>query len=1029
MNHVAGGPSPELPAREASVPHDDDEPYTIKCICHFEDDDGATVFCERCETWQHIECYYPGKRVPEVHNCVDCEPRPVDEKRAQDRQRRRRELGTVHERKVRRPPAKVSKRKPKDAGPNGVHLNGCPVAAKAATLPPSDRRNGVARDQPPPAKRPKTTHRPSSSVTSHAAEHKRTGSIVPPVEARPIPALSPPDSASDAHSPLVGQRPDYFGFEYPRKPKADPAESPLPGNIVSDAAVGDAMAAWANDEEALRRVTHGHNPTDVFHFVGAPWEVSEWPELVVRTKNATSSLDGYASPTAVQPYLRLDSFIPAGGVVGELKGRIGYLQDYYREATSRGLTLRHPEPLVFFHPHLPICIDARRDGTPCRFVRRSCRPNVVLRTIVSAGAEYHFCLCATESLEPGTEITLGWDPDGDVRALLGRALGDTVFTPPFKSEKLTPAEHDEVADWVERVLAAHGGCACYDAARCAFARIGRRRSSEPLDAVQTWSDQIKPHKFRDPASHHSPANNGAMVNGRALGGMHLSREHDEDHNDDSRSTSGSFPSKPHSRDMTPLTHFSSDLPTTTPGSELSDREKRKIAAVERTFEQLEQEHHHQSQRKKKRNSSQANLPTTAPPTTMSTPHPFSARVHSPDVHLQRRPTARSTSTSQPTTPSAVVKTEDVHHGVPYPIDTRPSSNGQRGPPSTSSSVDDPSHEPLPSRPSSYVDADAQTEPSEVVWHQRRVVLSARRPVVPLTRKLLVRCHADRIRHEELERKRQMAWTAPEPAAPTSTSAPSDETALIKDRDVDVNTPLIAATLERRGSGEVKLEHEPELAFATQTLGLAVQKPRPPDASEGGLLMSDETPLESLEPLKPPPPAPVAAAASGAAAAASVPPSRPLRHPEAVAVGGYSRSVINGPRSAGLRVQLPTAGHGSSVSASMPWSAGACIQQSPHGPLQPPVPFSPSVIGSVTQPSPIKKKLSLSDYVSRKREAEAPLSGNSASTNAPSKLASSPLIGEVKGPGAGQGATGAEAPGKPAEGTVVASPSGDAPVAP
>ncbi|KAJ6136679.1 hypothetical protein N7497_012383 [Penicillium chrysogenum] len=55
----------------------DEEPYTIKCICSFDEDDGNTVFCEGCETWQHILCYYPDKKVPDVHNCVDCEPRPL----------------------------------------------------------------------------------------------------------------------------------------------------------------------------------------------------------------------------------------------------------------------------------------------------------------------------------------------------------------------------------------------------------------------------------------------------------------------------------------------------------------------------------------------------------------------------------------------------------------------------------------------------------------------------------------------------------------------------------------------------------------------------------------------------------------------------------------------------------------------------------------------------------------------------------------------------------------------------------------
>ncbi|KAI9821894.1 MAG: hypothetical protein M1827_002476 [Pycnora praestabilis] len=48
------------------------EMYTIKCLCGNSEDDGNTVRCEECDTWQHIECYYPNAKVSEVHNCIDC---------------------------------------------------------------------------------------------------------------------------------------------------------------------------------------------------------------------------------------------------------------------------------------------------------------------------------------------------------------------------------------------------------------------------------------------------------------------------------------------------------------------------------------------------------------------------------------------------------------------------------------------------------------------------------------------------------------------------------------------------------------------------------------------------------------------------------------------------------------------------------------------------------------------------------------------------------------------------------------------
>ena len=53
------------------------------CICAYADDDGNTIFCERCTTWQHIDCYYPHRakdasREDFEHVCAECRPRPME---------------------------------------------------------------------------------------------------------------------------------------------------------------------------------------------------------------------------------------------------------------------------------------------------------------------------------------------------------------------------------------------------------------------------------------------------------------------------------------------------------------------------------------------------------------------------------------------------------------------------------------------------------------------------------------------------------------------------------------------------------------------------------------------------------------------------------------------------------------------------------------------------------------------------------------------------------------------------------------
>jgi hypothetical protein len=75
----------------------EDETYLIKCICGVLSDDGNTVLCEKCSTWQHIICYYESADdVGDVHLCTDCDPRSVDRKRAAEKQRQRLETVPPH---------------------------------------------------------------------------------------------------------------------------------------------------------------------------------------------------------------------------------------------------------------------------------------------------------------------------------------------------------------------------------------------------------------------------------------------------------------------------------------------------------------------------------------------------------------------------------------------------------------------------------------------------------------------------------------------------------------------------------------------------------------------------------------------------------------------------------------------------------------------------------------------------------------------------------------------------------------------
>lgn len=59
------------------------EDGVIRCVCMFPHDDGFTIQCDHCQTWQHAVCMGIAQDdVPEIYRCDRCSDRKVDQKRA-----------------------------------------------------------------------------------------------------------------------------------------------------------------------------------------------------------------------------------------------------------------------------------------------------------------------------------------------------------------------------------------------------------------------------------------------------------------------------------------------------------------------------------------------------------------------------------------------------------------------------------------------------------------------------------------------------------------------------------------------------------------------------------------------------------------------------------------------------------------------------------------------------------------------------------------------------------------------------------
>lgn len=942
-----GGPPPPAfihgsPALDGPI--EEEESSTIKCICGFSDDDGNTVLCEKCDTWQHIVCYYESAgHVPDVHECTDCSPRLVDTKGAVDKQRQRREqLQNIGERKGRpRTTTKSHKKRTKDplgsvqpngwaVHPNDLHYN-------------NERKSGSPRDQPPPAKRPKTSHRPSGSVNmiSQApalapGSRKRGGSIM-------FNGHSPVKSPINPDGPIEEFSLEFMNlYRQPEPPSTD-------SNSYTDIRVANDIASWLSDRDALAEATGGMNPGDVFQRITQSIEEMEASYAPVITKQTDENFNITAHRLHPQwHFLMVETPVATGGFIGELKGRVGRKQDYFSDPSNRWDLLRHPEPFVFFPPHLPIYIDTRHEGTILRYARRSCSPNMAMKILTQGpGSDYHFCFLATRDIEPGEELTVGWDIDSAVHQQLVKAVtnGD-IKKEGFK--KIQP--------WVACVLANFGGCACDTSTgyECLLERARRNATSyaEPVQATKTKGRKTKKTQV-------SPLSTGHATNSRA-GSEAFPRDAHEDDNMDSRSTSGSHKSS--SRDITPATHLSVDDGTI----KMSERERRKLQQQERLFEQLEYDEQHKGKRGK-RNSAGS---------TLNTPGLSSSVRHSPR-------------------PTLFVANPDLQRQLGHPEPSpsarnfREHSNGvarktSGGSAKTNGRV---ATKPKPV----YVDSSTQTEDEKAgTVSPGPVKTRIMRPPVSFKRKLLHQAQEDKLQRErvrsasvKLEAKspalKDVSSSMPSPAVTAAPSAPLEEpTAMDISTETAEETKIKDPTPPRESTSVPQTDVEMKDADdITDTKPLSPKVEELPD--EPGPEPSEPSLGESHPPMEPPAPPwdSSSSAAQTSPALADAPPEKPsLMHVEMPAKPDLATSI-----SPGTLVTTP-----GSVSNAL---TGSAIADSPINTNPIPSPFSPAVTNAVT-PGPARKKLSLSDYT-KKRAKLAQQTSNTTPSLVHSQSTSSPTL--------------------------------------
>ena len=873
-----------------------DEDGTIKCICSFADDDGKTVLCEPCGTWQHQDCYYHNDSgvLPDFdnieHHCIDCKPRHLDHRGAHERQRSKREIPGLEEAKIKKPSASKSNKRKMKLSDVGL-TNGWSHERNDSHVFP-DRDSRSPKEHLSSTKRPKTNHRPVSSTSipsshSHGSNNKRTQKA----------------GSNGFVSPA-------FSDEFLELFERDPGDTPMQANLFSNISITSSLSEWSHDVEALSTATNGRQPHEVFEQCDRPVDQMPLPPLQKQHHEIKSLTNG--GRTVKMTYLTTTQPVHKMSPIGELRGKIGFMKDYCDDPSNRWDHLRHPLPFVFFHQHLPICIDTRNEGTQCRYLRRSCNPNLTLKTFLE-GQDYHFCFVAKDDLDAGSELTIGWTLDAHMRRFVAQKGSQDSRT-----DDGIDQDESYAADWVEKVLTAFGGCACSSPDHCSLARYARFRKPNGPDHSVGGLGRLKQRKSHKKQMMSEPAY--GSTSRASSEGMKAT---EDDLVDGNLSTSDSTRSKPRSRDLTPTLRQPADSKSA-PGLEISEREKRKIAAIEKS-DQMEHERQQPTQKRKKRNSDNMKHANG------TTPLAKSVGVGS---------------ISQPNTPGLIVKPfyEEVGTGTSSGSPVAKSSfagPGSRLPNRKRASLSNNHINAHSSpRPQSYVDSGTQTDRDNGTHWIKAPMVSrpARKTYVSLTKRLLRRCQQERI---EQEKQRVDAQASVVPHLAASHQGPDGDDIRNATQALSNGVQTLPVSAVRRA----------DLESLSTSPSLSVLKPRPPGNLENHLATLTTNALGSGSHL----------------------------NSQVETVNGLpTRSITNGDHRPPLHLEPPE--HTSASSAppahASPTLAtpGTALPNTPlfhHAASDQSVPEYSPTVSSPSLPKTAKKKVSLSEYMKRKTDkAEA-----------------------------------------------------------
>ncbi|ANB15088.1 histone-binding protein SET3 [Sugiyamaella lignohabitans] len=408
----------------------------IRCICGFDDDDGFTIQCEKCNAWQHAQCVdiADEAQVPDIYYCDQCSDRTVDVQLAIERQTKRIQE-SVASAKKKKQRSRSRKENRTDGSPDTKTKTGganSPKVGDDASNAPSSNVNSAPSENTPAEGTANTpgpatvTFAPNLVTTpnnDHDDSNEQTASSTDNTKRGRRKRQSSQESLNkmneEAASISVNNSTSGHNTPIPRSPvvesdtEQDDNKFYLEQNfkcqfvaVTENRIVSESVRKYIESIPSL-----SHLDEDSCSFLTGQEFAHIKPAKVSVRPTSDQSKQKFMGFSKFG--LFLESGIQRHRFVIEHFGEIMFQRDYKSNPVNQYRLFGCPKPGVLFVPSLDIAIDSRRIGSEAGFIRNSCKPNIKFSTIVVEGntSHVHFAAFALEPIKAGTELTVGWDWD------------------------------------------------------------------------------------------------------------------------------------------------------------------------------------------------------------------------------------------------------------------------------------------------------------------------------------------------------------------------------------------------------------------------------------------------------------------------------------------------------------------------------------------------------------------------------------------------------------------------------------------